>query len=126
MCLAAACPTCVQADVMGVVHVGWATLDKRVREFSANAAAGLTLKEFEAAAAAAEEEQEALLVQLVSNGGGALFVAQLSLLHLHVVAILQPNAGWVWWEALLTARGEDAKCQQSAGTACCKMLCCSC
>jgi hypothetical protein len=55
---------------MGVVHVGWATLDKRVREFSANAAAGLTLKEFEAAAAAAEEEQEALLAELVRGVKG--------------------------------------------------------
>lgn len=64
---------CAQADVMGVVHVGWATLDKRVREFSANAAAGLTVKEFEAAAETAEKEQEALLAALVSVcvcGGG--------------------------------------------------------
>lgn len=64
-----------QADVMGVVHVGWATLDKRVREFSAVAAARLTLKEFEAAAAAAEQEQEALLADLVRGAARSRMAA---------------------------------------------------
>lgn len=56
-----------QADVMSVVHVGWATLDRRVREFSAVQAAALTLREFETAARAAEEEQEQMLEIMVRS-----------------------------------------------------------
>jgi hypothetical protein len=59
---------------MGVVHVGWSTLDKRVREFSSAAASALTPKEFEAVAAATEEQTAQLLAHVVSGGagGGAL------------------------------------------------------
>jgi hypothetical protein len=61
-----------KADVMGVVHIGWGTLDKRVREFAATPSAGLTPREFEAVAAAAEEQAAALLAHLVRTapGGG--------------------------------------------------------
>jgi hypothetical protein len=58
-----------KADVMGVVHVGWSTLDRRVREFAASGASALTPKEFEAVAAAAEEQMAALLAHVVSSGG---------------------------------------------------------
>jgi hypothetical protein len=50
---------------MGVVHVGWSTLDKRVREFSSTAASALTPKEFEAVAEAAEEQTAQLLAHVV-------------------------------------------------------------
>lgn len=56
-----------KADVMGVVHVGWSTLDRRVREFAASGASALTPKEFEAVAAAAEEQTAALLAHVVSG-----------------------------------------------------------
>lgn len=51
---------------MGVVHVGWTTLDKRVREFSSSAASALTPREFEAVAQAAEEQTALLLAHVVS------------------------------------------------------------
>jgi hypothetical protein len=54
---------------MGVVHVGWSTLDKRVREFSSSAASALTPKEFETVAAAAEEQTAQLLAHVVGVPG---------------------------------------------------------
>jgi hypothetical protein len=57
---------------MGVVHVGWSTLDKRVREFSSAAASALTPKEFEAVAAATEEQTAQLLAHVVRDVLGAL------------------------------------------------------
>jgi len=61
----------VQADVMGVVHVGWATLDRRVREFTKNAASGLTITEFEQASEQHEQDTSQLLAQLVSSTAAA-------------------------------------------------------
>jgi hypothetical protein len=50
---------------MAVVHVGWATLDRRVKEFSASDNAKMTIEEFQAASRAADELNAELLAQLV-------------------------------------------------------------
>lgn len=72
---------------MSVVHVGWVTLDKRVREFSANQAASLTIKEFEAAAKAAEDEQEQLLELMVGAAGVIMFLLPMrGAICLHILA----------------------------------------
>jgi hypothetical protein len=41
---------------MAVVHIGWNTLDKRVREFTSTTASTLTIDEFEEQAKAHEEQ----------------------------------------------------------------------
>jgi hypothetical protein len=68
---------------MGVVHVGWSTLDKRVREFSSTAASALTPKEFEAVAEAAEEQTAQLLAHVVSVGA-------------RTRRACLPGAAWAW------------------------------
>ena len=52
-------------DVMRVVHVGWSTLDERVREFRSTAVSALTAAEFEETAKQAAADEERLLLQLV-------------------------------------------------------------
>lgn len=61
-------------DIMRVVHVGWSTLDERVREFRNTPVSAMTAAEFEAAAAAAVEDERQLMLEMVraaARGGEA-------------------------------------------------------
>jgi len=57
-------------DIMQVVHVGWSTLDERVREFRSTAVSALTAGEFEEVAATADEDEQRLLQHVVRWFGG--------------------------------------------------------
>lgn len=52
-------------DIMRIVHVGWSTLDERVREFRSTAASALTAAEFEEAARSADADDQRLLHDMV-------------------------------------------------------------
>ena len=55
-------------DIMRVVHVGWSTLDERVREFRNTPVSAMTAAEFEAAAAAAVEDERRLMARMGRRG----------------------------------------------------------
>lgn len=54
-------------DIMRVVHVGWSTLDSRVREFRATAVSCLTAAELEEAAREADTDERRLLQQIAND-----------------------------------------------------------
>lgn len=71
-CLSAGAPSRPHARLPPVpspprpqVHVGWSTLDERVREFRATAVSALTAGEFEEVARTADADEARLLAQLV-------------------------------------------------------------
>ncbi len=59
------CLQTTKRDIIGVVHIGNTTLDKRVREFATTTAAALTVAEFDEQAEELELETQRLLEEKV-------------------------------------------------------------
>jgi transcription factor IIIB subunit 2 len=70
-------------EVVAVVHVGVATLAKRLAEFEATPAGGLTAEEFDGRAAAAERAAEAALAALPAPGSAAALALAGALTCMH-------------------------------------------
>ncbi len=61
---------CTKREIIGVVHVGWTTVERRVVEFANSRAGDLTVADFEQSVAEQRLEEERVGDGLVLEGGG--------------------------------------------------------